>query len=112
MIKGGQLSLIIVAILVHMAAGKKMAGAKKGSEAADDEAIKKMSLDEKIEAFRKFMLEQKDQHSRGVFLKRYFTQAEMSALWSRLKTMRAQSHKPEVAQQKKTHKKIDKKKKQ
>ena len=86
-----------------MPAGKKMAGAgtKKGSEAAGDEAIKNMSLDAKIEAFRKFMLEQKDHHSRGVFLKRYFTQAEMSSLWSRLKTMRAQSHKPEVAQQNK-----------
>ena len=63
----------------------------------DYESIKNMNLDQKIEAFRTYMLAQKDNHSRGIFLKRYFNQNEMSALWSRLNTLRNQSKRPEIA---------------
>ena len=61
-----------------------------------DESIKNMDLDKKIEAFRTHMLTQKDSHSRGMFLKRYFSQKGMSALWSRLHTLRYQAKPPEI----------------
>ena len=55
----------------------------------NDKKQKTEDLDQRIEGFKEYCAKETDVWKRGQYLKEYFTQDEMCALWGRLKTMRS-----------------------